>query len=111
MNKEIRIETAVGKRIQLLRKSKGYTQMQLSEMIGVSPNYLSDIERGIASPKIDKYISIINALDCSADDIFSDVTKYGHKFKASHLSEKLESLPKEDQDKIFAVLDILINGI
>ena len=36
----------VGLKIAYYRKKKGYTQTQLAEMIGISSNYLSLIERG-----------------------------------------------------------------
>ena len=36
----------VGLKIAYYRKKKGYTQTQLAEMVGISSNYLSLIERG-----------------------------------------------------------------
>lgn len=41
------IEKSVGKRIQEHRKAKDLTQDKLAEMIDVSPNYLSALERGM----------------------------------------------------------------
>ncbi len=103
------IENLVGKRIQNLRKSKGYTQQQFSEMIGISTNYLSDVERGKSFPRLDKLVMIINTLECSADDLFSDVINYGYKLKSSRLSERLEELPPEERDKAFAILEAFIS--
>lgn len=45
MQKDNHIEQIIGKRIQKIRQSKGYTQQQFSEMVGLSTNYLSDVER------------------------------------------------------------------
>lgn len=73
MQKEKRVEEIIGKRIQKIRLAKGYTQQQFAEMIGLSTNYFSDIERGKSSARLDKLVAIINALECSADDIFVDV--------------------------------------
>ena len=66
MEKEITVEQIIGKRIGQLRRAKGYTQQQFAEIIGLSTNYLSDIERGKSSARLDKLVTIINALGCSA---------------------------------------------
>ncbi len=108
MQNENNIEQIIGKRIQKIRKSKGYTQQQFAELIGLSTNYLSDIERGKSSPRLDKLVTIINTLECSADDVFIDVIKYGYKVKASQLSERLEALSPQEQKKAFAILDAFI---
>ena len=73
MSKELNIGQIVGQRIQKIRRAKGLTQQQLAEMVGISTNYLSDVERGKSSARIDNLVAIINALGCSADDVFADV--------------------------------------
>ncbi|MBD5081574.1 MAG: helix-turn-helix transcriptional regulator [Ruminococcaceae bacterium] len=102
------IQKTIGKRIQELRKSKGFTQLNFSESIDLSPNYFSDIERGKSSPRIDKLVAIMNALDCSADDIFQDVISCGYKVKSSQLSERIENLSPDEQEKAFAILEAFI---
>ncbi len=108
MQKDNSVEQIIGKRIQTIRKSKGYTQQQFSEMVGLSTNYLSDVERGKSSVRLDKLVKIINSLECSADDVFMDVINFGYKIKSSRLSERIEALPPNEQGKVFAVLDALI---
>lgn len=110
MQNEKSVEQIIGNRIQRIRKEKGYTQQQFAEIIGLSTNYLSDIERGKSSARLDKLVTIINALECSADDIFADVINIGCKIKSSRLSERLEALPPEEQEKAFAILDVFINS-
>ncbi len=111
MQNEKSVEQIIGKRIQKIRRAKGYTQQQFAEIIGLSTNYLSDIERGKSSARLDKLVAIINSLECSADDVFADVIKYGYKVKSSRLSERLEALPPEEQEKVFAILDAFISKI
>jgi len=101
------IEQQIGKSIQKIRKSKGYTQQQFAEMIGLSTNYLSDIERGKSAARIDKLVAIINALECSADDIFAEVIHCRHKIKTTQLTLQLETLSPEEQKRAFAILDAL----
>lgn len=99
-------ERIIGARIQRLRKEKGYTQQAFAEMIGLSTNYLSDIERGKSSARLDKFVAIINTLECSADDVFIDVIQYRNRIKASRLSEAIETLPPEEQEKIFEIIEV-----
>lgn len=106
--KDNSIEQIIGRRIQLIRKSRGYTQQQFSEMVGLSTNYLSDVERGKSSVRLDKLVTIINMLECSADDVFADVIKSGYKIRSSRLTERIEALPPNEQERVFAVLDTLI---
>lgn len=73
------VEKDVGKRIQRFRKKKGLTQEQLAEMINMSPNHLSAIERGVYGVKLDTLVQIINCIDCTADDLFADVINCGYK--------------------------------
>ena len=76
-------------------------------MIGLSTNYLSDVERGKSSVRLGKLAAIINALECSADEVFIDVIDHGYKVKSSRIADRIEALPPDEQEKEFAVLDVL----
>lgn len=102
------INRKIGARIQHLRREKGYTQQVFSEKIGVSNNYLSDIERGISFPKSDKLVAICNTLDCSADDLFCDVIPRSAATRADRLNAMLESLPLQEKEKAFAILEAFL---
>lgn len=59
----------IGQRIKQKRLEKGLTQEKLSEFIGVGPSHMSHIESGSTVPSFDVFISILNVLDCSADEL------------------------------------------
>lgn len=61
-----------GKRIREGREKLGYTQFQLAERIGVSQNFLGDIERGIKLPSLSKLILLSNELKISLDVLFTE---------------------------------------
>lgn len=75
------VEESVGRQIQRIRRERGYTQQVFSEMVGISTNYLSDVERGKKSIRLEKLVLIMNELQCSADDLFMDKIDYGYKVK------------------------------
>lgn len=101
----------IGKRIQEIRKKKGLTQEQLAERVEISPHYLSALERGVYNIKLELLVKILNTLDCSADEAFQDVVNNASKVKASELSEKLKSLPLNEQKKIYEVIETMINNV
>lgn len=104
------IEVLIGKRIKEQRKKNKLTQEQLSEKLGISKNHLSAIERGVYRVQIETLVMIINCLGCTADDLFCDVIDKGYMIKSSRLSEKIEKLSPEEQNRILAVVDTLVEN-
>ena len=102
------MEKIIGKRIQEFRKKKSITQEELSEMIDISPHYLSALERGIYNIKLETLVKILNCLDVSADEVFCDVVNRSCAITPNRLTERLEALPLEEQEKILAVVDTMI---
>ena len=100
----------IGKRIQELRKKNGMTQEELSEVIDITPHYLSALERGVYNIKLETLVKILNALDCSADEAFCDVVNKSCDVTSNRLSERLEALPIQEQARILAVVDTMINS-
>jgi transcriptional regulator with XRE-family HTH domain len=99
----------IGRRIQRCREQKGYTQEKFAEMLGLTPNYISAVERGVKTPRLEKLIAIINGLGVSTDEIFMDVIDVGYKIKVSKLTDDIFLLPPEEQSRIFAVIETMIN--
>ena len=65
--KEINIQ--IGRRIQKARETSGYTQEKLADKVGVSIQYISDLERGIVGTSVPTLIKICNTLCVSSDYI------------------------------------------
>lgn len=57
----------IGKRIATRRKQSGLKQNVFAEIIGISNNYLSSIERGKEKPTLDVLVNICNALHVTPD--------------------------------------------
>ena len=102
------VKKSVGKKIKLFREKCGLTQEELSERVGLSQNYLSSIERGVSFPSPEKLVLIIDEIGVSADQLFEDVTKNSYQATASLLSERIKHLQAEEQQRILAVLEVLI---
>ena len=102
------IEQEIGRRIKEIRKQKKIPQEKLAEMIGITPNYMSALERGLYNIKLELLVQIIDCLDITADDLFRDVIKNGYVNRTSRLSDEIATLPAEEQQRIFEVLDALL---
>lgn len=72
MDKKVINKKLFGKKIKEARENKRLTQFELAEKIGVSPNFLGDIERGVKLPSLNKLIIISNTLKLSLDSMFAD---------------------------------------
>lgn len=62
----------LGKRIKQGRLKLDLTQYALAEEVGVSQNFLGDIERGIKAPSITTAIRLANVLNISLDVLFAE---------------------------------------
>ena len=102
------LDNRIGKRIKERREALGLTQEEFAEKIGFATHYLSTVERGIAFPRYDKLIALLNGLECSADAIFCDVLDYSSGYRASILSEMIGKLPASEQKKILDVVELML---
>lgn len=61
----------IGKRIQQRRKQMGYTQEQIANMMDVSIQMVSNLERGNKSIRIENLMNLCQILQVSADYILT----------------------------------------
>ena len=81
----------IGKNIQEIRKSNGYTQEKLAEAIEVSVRHISDIEQDRAKPSYEILIKICNILNIGINQIFS---KYLNKTENKTLEYSIAGFDK-----------------
>ncbi len=102
------IDKRMGRRIREQREKLGYTQEQLAERLNLSCNYYARLERGDARPCLDTLIRIANNLKVSADALLQDLLDYSAPFVSTELSDRVASLPPDEQKNILQVVDLLI---
>ncbi len=77
----------IGKKIQELRKGRGWTQEALAERSGLHPTYIGGVERGERNATIDSFCKIAGAFGISLSDLFK---------LDRHDLEKLFNAPADD---------------
>ena len=101
------IKRAVGKRIKIVRQRSGLTQDQVAEQVGLSPKYISGIERGVENPTMDILLRVAKILEVEPYDLFL--------FGESEESEKalrkgIEKMVREaDREKLQLYFDVMRN--
>lgn len=99
---------SIGKNIRTYRHLRKLRQEDLAEKTGLSTNYIGMVERGEKIPSLETFISIVNALEVSADMVLTDVLDTGYVVKNSLLAEKLDKISRQDRDKIYDVIDTML---
>ena len=99
--------TEMGKRIQHLRKHHGYTQEHLAEMMGVSIQMISNLERGIKAIRIDNLIHLSQLLEVSTDYI---LTGKENQQDFNSLTSRISRLSDEDRATIEMIVDYRLDN-
>lgn len=90
----------IGKNLQQIRRSNGYTQERLAEEIEVSVRYVSDVEQDRSKPSYEVLIRICNLFKVSLDQIFSEYLKIRENKSLEYPIAGYEQLSKEDKETI-----------
>ena len=98
----------IGRNIKKYRIEKKLRQEDLAEKTDLSANYIGMVERDEKIPSLETFISILNALEISADMVLADVLKQGYVVKNSLLDEDIKKLSQEDRERIYLVIETLI---
>ena len=100
IKKEINIQ--IGEQIKAAREQSKLTQEQFAERIDVSPQFVSDLERGVVGASIATLKSICTVLGVSSDQIlFGSETEN----RAAAIAEKCKSL----SEKQYMILSEIIS--
>lgn len=78
----------LGKRLKYLRRLKSLTQAQLAEKVGLSVNYISQIETGVASPTLKTLSILAQGLDVEIKELFDFGQQASYKNERGKGSEK-----------------------
>ena len=92
----------IGQRIQIRRKQQGYTQEQLADLMNVSIQMVSNLERGNKAIRIDNLIKLSEILEISTDYI---LTGKETADDIGDLNTRIEQLSERDRKMINLLAD------
>jgi len=103
------IQRQLGKRIQILRKIKGFSQESFAEKIGIATNTLSSIETGNAFMTAQTLEKIVELLGITPQELFTFDESNKDDDMYNYIINKLEFL-KSDRERL-KILYKLVNSL
>ena len=96
----------IGKRIQNRRKQLSLTQEQLAEMMNVSIQMVSNLDRGNKASRIDNLINLSRILDVSTDYILTgkETTE-----DIQVLTSRIAQLPEKERKMLEMLVDFCMD--
>ncbi|MGH2480538.1 MAG: helix-turn-helix domain-containing protein [Ktedonobacteraceae bacterium] len=68
--KDSELRKKFGRRLRYLRRDRDLTQEQLAELVDLSINSISELERGITSPYFETLVKLAKAFDVDVGELF-----------------------------------------
>lgn len=95
-----------GKIIKRYRVSHHFTQEQLGELVGCSPGFIGQIERGECMPSISVLYDIIHELDIDANDLFwsSAEPSFNDQQLTNQIMHYVSRLDQKEKEFILSVI-------
>lgn len=109
MQRKKPINERVGENIQAARNQAGYTQEKLSEIVGITPNHLSAIERGVSGATLELIEKLCLLFSVSADFLIFNGIKEDDF--ASELATQFSRIKPEYRPQVKRVLMALLEII
>ncbi len=109
---------SVHEKIKLVRQTKGFTQEDIAEQLGMSPNAYGDIERGDTDVKLSRLLQLAKLFEMKPAELFepSDKTNINVKVRQNRGGFSINSSNEiethkfiiEQKDKEIALLKRII---
>ena len=103
------INEHIGKVYQEYRLKNNLTQNQVTELTGLVPRHISQIERGFSKGSIDTLIKLCNAYKITPDIILYDLLDDNVKNSISIYDENFKKLSKRDKESILHFIDYFLS--
>ena len=99
------ISKHIGKKFQEYRLKNNLTQNQVSELTGLEPRHISQIERGLSKGSIDTLIKLCNAYKITPDIVLYDLLDSDLKRNVSIYEENFKKLSQQDKESILHFIE------
>lgn len=94
----------VGNKIKEIRKQNKITQEVFSEIIGIEPSSLSNIENGKSFPSMGTILKIMDEFNISPENFFDFEYFKEEESLEEEIIEKIKKLPYQNKQLIFKII-------
>ncbi len=99
-----------GIRLRNLRTQNRLTQRELAEVLGVSKNYLSAVERGKQKGSLELYRLAVNYFKVSYDYFFLDNLGEKQNMYIDTVMLKMKYMNERNQELVLKIVDDILNS-
>ncbi len=103
------INKHIGNKFQEYRLKNNLTQNDVSELTGLEPRHISQIERGISKGSIDTLLKLCNAYKITPDIVLYDLLDEDLKNNVSIYEEKFKKLSQKDKESILHFIEYFLS--
>ena len=100
----------IGNKFQEYRLKNNLTQNQVSELTGLEPRHISQIERGLSKGSIDTLLKLCNAYKITPDIVLYDLLDEDLKNNVSIYEEKFNKLSQIDKESILHLIEYFLSN-
>ena len=104
-------KTLLGRRIREIRKTKGLTQEQLSDLVNIEQKHVSRIEMGKNAPTIDRLEKLSTVLNVPLREFFDFIHLSDQNARARSIDEMLKELNDENQQLAYKIIASIIRTL
>ncbi len=95
----------IGKKLQSIRRTHGYTQEKMAEKIECSTRYIGDIEQDRSKPSYEVLVKICNTFNISMDEIFSGYLNIKDRKESNVSLYGFEKLKQNNKETIIHLIE------
>jgi len=99
---------SVGRRIKFYRKSKGYTQSDLADIIGVTNKFISQVECGRTEISLKRLDELAAIFGIKTHTFIIDSDPEYDEYMNSELYNKICSLTSEKKILVSEIIDVIM---
>ena len=103
------ISVHIGKVFQEYRLKNNMTQNEVSDITGLEPRHISQLERGFTKGSIDTLLKLCDAYKITPDVILYDLLDEDTKKMVKVYDEKFKKLSKRDKESILYFIDYFLS--
>lgn len=101
---------AIGNRIRISRSNKGITQIKFAELLNVTPEYVSRIERATTKPNLTMLSKISGLLEVSLTYLLEGSAKCNADYKLEEFDEILKALTPVKRKLLYDFAEVLLKS-
>jgi transcriptional regulator with XRE-family HTH domain len=106
----LRIRRSIGQSIARARQDADLTQETVAERLGIGPEAISRLERGVGSVTAERLVVLAEMFGCRSDQLLLAASQRTED-QAGALWSMLEGLSAEDRDFILSHVDHLVSHL